>query len=341
MDGEVMEDLGNINITIRDGAGGGASGGNGSGQPGMGPLVPSRWRQLIGLGTRLPTSTGAGATEAAATTKMASLFDKLQQGLNVTGELGSAIRSPSVSGLLSLGQTSSATGSAIAGLGSAAAVAGPILIAVVGAVMLAKVAIEKLAQASEYVFSRIREVTRFSGQLQYATATERLAEFQRQLQDASINGAAYARVQQLQTVANDAQQKVMIRLNSIFASMAELFQRLRIAAYGLLDVVLSLLAKIPWRAIITAMQAALQAFVRFQQAILSAFQSIITTIQSIPLIGNLPSLTFAQGYLNFFQQVLALLQGILGNTTPQPQAKTGNLNAWFMGDVRAITGRAY
>ena len=343
-----MEDLGNINITIRDGVSGGGGGGGG-GQAGMGP-APSAWRQMIGMGTRLPTGGGAGSSGASVSnvaTRTAGLFQKLQNALNITGEVGSAVRSPSLSGLVSLGTASSQTGAALAGLTGALSIAAPIVLGVIAAVMAAKVALDLLRKASEYTAERIRDTTRYSGALQIATATERLAEFQRQLRDATVNGVAYARVQNATTIANNAQASAMTKLNGLIADAALIYQNLRLALWRVLDVLAQVAKVLPWRQIgnlvlnlnplvwyVRAVSASLSGF-------LSALHSITQYLSSIPIIGSLPGVQNAAMFSNWLQSILQYLKGIWNNTAPQPTPTTGNLNQWFMGDVLAITGRRY
>jgi hypothetical protein len=349
LDGEVMEDLGNINITIRDGASSGGGGGGG-GQAGMGPS-PSAWRQVIGLGTRLPTGGGAAATAPAVisniATRTAGLFEKLQGALNITGELSGAIRSPSLAGLVNLGTASSSTGAALAGLSGALAIAAPVVLGVVAAVMAAKVALDLLRRASEYTAERIREVTRFSGALQVASARERLAEFQRQLRDATVNGAAYARVQNAATDASNVQAAAMTKLNGLIADAALLYERLRLQFWRVIDLLATIAQRVPWAQIFNLLTL-LNPFVQYVKLMTAAFanaatvlNNIVQYLASIPIIGSLPGVQNALMISQFIQQVIQYLQGIWNNTMPQPQAQTGNLNQWFMGDVQAITGRRY
>jgi len=324
-----MEDLGNINITIRESGGGGGGGfipgmgGGGGGQPGSGPG---------------PVAALSGRTSG--------LFDKLQRVLGVTGELGSAIRSPSVAGFVGIGSSSSATAGALAGLTGAAALAFPAVIAVTGAIMAAKAALDVLSRASEYVADRIRELTRFSGSLMVATAQERLAQFQRQLADATVNGKAYAQVQVLETQANNAQAQAMLHLNAVIADMAALFQRLRLAFWQTVTPIISVLSTVNWRRVLeianlfNPLYQVLRLTTATIQNLLQSLASVFQWLGSLPFIGSLSGVQSLAAFGQYLQQVLQWLQGIWQNTQPQQQ-RVGNVNAWFMDDVRAVTGRRY
>jgi hypothetical protein len=305
---------------------------------------------MIGMGTRLPTGGGAGSTAASVSnvaTRTAGLFQKLQNALNITGEVSSAVRSPSLSGLVSLGTASSQTGAALAGLTGTLAIAAPIVLGVIAAVMAAKVALDLLRQASEYTAERIRDTTRYSGALQIATATERLAEFQRQLNDATVNGKAYAAVQNAATIANNAQAAAMTKLNGLIADAALIFERIRLTMWRVIDVFAQLAVRIPWRQVgnvalnLNPIIVYTRLWAQAMAALLSAFQSVTQYLSGIPIIGSLPGVQNAAMFSNWLQSILQYLQGIWNNTAPQPTPTTGNLNQWFMGDVLAITGRRY
>lgn len=316
-----MQDLGNINITIRGGTQGGVTG---SGQPGGGPgLVPS---SPSAPGRMLPTpavpppppplpTPGVPAGDSGAAVAPPSLFQRilqrLQTGSEIRGEIGQFVSSPSVGGLAQLGQASSTTGTALASLSRTIAAAGPIAIGVLAAVGAAVIGIKMLKAASEMTARRIEETMRFSGALQIGAGVERFREFQRTLADLNRNGAAYVQSQRLATMVNDAHSAAMTEMNGVIAEAGMMWQKMELAFWSFLNVLMK----------------GVNGIKNFLG--ISTEQMLLMTVN--PTIGSMYSWLKEP-----LQKLVEYVAAIMGYSKPKPGA---NINDWFMGDLAAMTRR--
>lgn len=321
-----MQDLGNINITIRGGAQGGATG---SGQPGGGPgFLPS---SPTAPGRNLPTpavspaavpsAPGADPGEAlggAATPSVSSfqmLMQRLQSGSAIKSEIGGFLRSPSLGGLAQLGEASSATGGALAELSGVLSAAGPIAIGVLAAVGSVIVTLKMLSAAAEMTARRIEETMRFSGVLQFQAGVEKFRQFERTLADLNRNGKLYAESQRLATMVNDAQAAATLQLNGIIAEAGMTWQKLELGFWTMLEL-----------------------FGKAVNMFKSVMDMIGVTIEDMLLFAVSPITGPMLSWLKEpLMQILQYLGLINANTKPKPGAV--GINDWFMGDLAAMTRR--
>lgn len=315
-----MENLGAIDINIREfrgmggGGGVGPGPGGGGGQPGGGPRPvppppatpsPTRLDRLLGL-------------------------------TNIAGEIRSFVTGPTVAGFAGLLQGGGATATALAGLGAA----GAALVPVVGSLVLAGAGLyagfKALQNAAERTAQRIAEVGRFSMAVVSAQVVERVRQLQRNLREAAENGRLYARAQTAATAAADATFEVQLQLNKAYALGAEAWHTLVAAAMRL---------AYPFARLVGIVADAVSAVTRFMQAIGVDISEVIARVLLVPATAFLDSLIgFKSGFgpfsmiRDFLVQILKHL-GIIGaNTKP---ATTAGANDWYIGDVQAITQRQY
>lgn len=305
MDGEgVMEDLGNINITIREQGGGGggggggglipSGGGGGGGQPGMGP-------------GRVPPPAGKPVAQ-----QMTSLMEQLGKIAAIRGEVSGFLSMPSLGSFAALGTSATETGALLTGLSGTLALAAPVVLGVIAAAGGVVLGFKALSSAADVVERRISELTRYSGALMIATAQERLAAFQRQLADATTNGAAYAQAQHMATLAADAQASVMRDLNGVIALAATTFHAFRAAFFIVAKQFTSFIGR-------------LTDLAKYLDLFMGAFR----------FAGGLA------GFLSYIYQAIKSVLNYLGIIVAATKPATGNVNAWFMADYQAITGRRY
>jgi len=338
-----MEDLGKINIEIREsGGGGGGVGGGGGGNMGGGPLAvrggerglirinqavihinqaviqqmqQGMTRALTGaIGTARSAARDRGSDAGAAPVPLGrfdrflQMLGRVETGSAIKSEMGAFIRSPSAGGLASLFGSSASTGRAVAALGAAAlpvAIAlGAVLVGVAALVVVYKV----LQNSAERVAQKFNEIVRFSPAMMFASATERIAQFQRQIADANKNGAAYARAQQFATASANAQAAAMLHIDAVAAQLAEAWHRLTL---------------IFWSAV-------------------KPIAEFVEWLFKMIDVGKLLMSMLARGLGGIFgfaiepllQSIYAQTATIAKNTTPQGGAA---INNWYTADVAAMT----
>ncbi len=307
-----MEDLGTININIKDMGSAGRFGGGGGPGGGPGPVVP----RIVPVRPSMPVPMPPPLPEPTAPPKtmwerVLGRLGQVEEGSLIKGEMLSFVRSPSIGGMASLFSTSASTGKAIAALGAAAApvavVVGAALVGVAGTIA----AYNLLSASADLVRRRFDEITRFSGAMMFAQANERLSQFRRQLTDASVNGTAYARAQFYATQASDAQAAMMIHVNAAAAELSVVFSQLWTAVYRTLTPLAQFAA---W----------LTKATDWGTVLLSAFTTMLSaTFPTLSVILN---------------GILIATKTTAQNTTPKG---AGSVNNWFMGDIQAITRRNY
>jgi hypothetical protein len=332
-----MEDLGHIDINIRElGGGGGGGGGSagGGGSPGGGPRLP-RIPQ--------PPVIAPGAAQSL------SGIEKVGKAGGVMDELSGFFSRPTASGFANLMSTSSATGEAMAGLGAAAGAAIPIIGAVVAAIAVGVLIFKALSAAAQKMAEVIQKLTRYSGELMQAVATERLREFQRQLDEAQENGKAYAMVQREATFAADATAAVTLQWNKVVAVGAIIFHRFTGVVMKMIYPITLLIGKLAdmWLAVDSFSQSLIG---DIQEGLRSLFDNYATPISEWldgvwndfrGMLGSfgdwLPTDIFST-LTGYVEKVLIYLGLIADNT----KKTSGNAaNDWFRADVIAMTGRKY
>lgn len=314
-----MEDLGRIQIDIRESVSAGGGGGGGGGRAGEGERR-------------------ADPQPAAVKSSLAQLVSVLSTTKTAMSEMASLVRAPSATGFMSAVSAGSAPMQVAGMLGLSGATATLAVGAVAGIAVAAGLAIkgmEMLGRAAAQVADRIAAVTRFSGTLMVASAQERLAAFNRLLREAALNGQMYAWAQRESTIAANATSDAMIEWNRLLSYGSVLYSRFLTIIMRLLEPMLrfaNLLAKMTltsgigdtiWSAITLAFKVAVQSIM----SVLGPFGSMVGSF--IGMFGSL---------IDWLANILNMLGIIATNTKPQVQS---SVNDWFLADVQAITGSSY
>jgi hypothetical protein len=326
-----MEDLGNINITIREtrmAAGGGGAGGGG-GAPGGGPgLVPP----LPGRGG---AGGGGGGGDGASPAGGDSWQDRLERVMAGVAEARALGRAPSVGGFASAASATGSTASGLSAIAPVLAAAAPAVAAAAAAVGLAVGAIYGLRAAAEATAARLEEVGRFSSDTTYAQAMERVAQMQRNLSEAGLNAGLYATAQIEATRAADAWAPVLNDLRAAMAALSVVWHRLSEATARLLAG-FGVLARMLGEAL-DALRAWVGPGGGDTRSDAEKVMDSIAGVQAIGMggIGGLAFLEINDG----IKAILKYLGLLEENTKPKPPP--AKPNEWFLQDIRAMTGRPY
>jgi hypothetical protein len=334
-----VEDLGAININIRE-LGGGGGGGGGSGQTGGGPAFMARnalkTGDILGPLTRVQefvsnnmgriTATltrsqqvGEDVLFASRTALLAMQQDKTKAAgfaSTLRGELADFFRAPSIGGYARLTQEGTATSTTLKLLGSTGKVLNKALfgLSVVGSV--ASLALAGLRKATEHVASRIESVGKFSGAILAANVEQRVQQLRDQLQEAAENGDFYARSIRAQTLEMQANAYMNRQLGVMTSSLSTLFSVLKAAVY--------------------AVVGGLTAFFTLSIRLPDLMAKMATPFMQRILDSAIPGTS-----LYGLRQILVYLGVISDNTKPKSAYDPHDINAWFQADILAMTGRTY
>lgn len=332
-----MEDLGNININIRElgGGGGRASGGIGGGPGGgafetstsavlFGPLtrMQSKFADMVGLYAGVISNSVRVWQDVERTIKsgiIALSQDRTKAAgfaSSLKAELTGFLRSPSLGGYADITREGTATSTTLKALGKTGATLQKAMfgLAVVGSV--ASVAVAGLRKASEHASKRIEEVGKFSGQILGAQMEQRVQALRDQLQEAAENGQAYARSIRYQTLENRAYAYMNRQLGFVTAGLASAFSALKTAVFAVIGGFTNLLTFGP-RLLDENRQRIVEFFKRFA---LTGQQRATLTVLEMMLVKL----------------------GIIGdNTKKDNKIDPKDINAWFQSDILAMTGKTY
>lgn len=333
-----MEDLGAININIRELGGGG--GGGGSGQTGGGPAIEAasatRRNALFGPLTRTQEMIARALGSVSATVTMSRQVggdvmrttqnailafqqDKAKSAgfaSQLRGELVDFFRSPSLGGYARLTQEGTATSRTLQLLGKTGNSLNKALfgLSVIGSV--ASVALAGLRKASDHAASRIEAVGKFSGAILAANVQQRVQQLRDQLQEAAENGDFYARSIRAQTLEMRANAYMNRQLGVITSSLSTVFSALKAAVY--------------------AVVGGLTAFFSLSIRLPDLFAKMATPFMQRILDSAIPGTS-----LYGLRQILVYLGVISDNTKPKSAYDPHDINAWFQADILAMTGRTY
>lgn len=303
-----MEELGRIDINIREssGAAGGGGGGAGSGSVGGGPAPRS------GGGTG-----GApliAPQQQAALKSLPAISQRMQYAVtssSAVNQMRDFLRSPSVAGYAELFKRGGDVRTMLAGMGATGARLLPIIMkaAMVAGVAIAAIgavaaAFAMLKQASEKVMERFERIYRYSPEMTFAKAQQRIADLMRDIREAQATGAMTAGVVSARIAADDAMSRAYIEWAPLLHGMARVFEFIR------------------WQ-----MGAALAFWGKLFNFMGSIFRPIYDILRPI---GE-AILAIQEAMLNYF--------GI--QLSRRPSANFSQANQWMLADVAAITGRRY
>jgi hypothetical protein len=256
-----VEDLGNINITIRDGAGGG--GGGGSGGVGGGPNAlaqrsmvlanqPIRIAQaviridqavILQFAEAIKGLTGTVAQAAKEAVKQtrtdmfaaqnAQILRPFFSAQRLGGEIAGYLRRPTYGAALSLMQEGTKTSKVLAGMGTVGhkVMAGMMGLGIV--VSGATLAMGGLRMATNHVQSRIEQTWLYSSATVGAMAEQQITKVTLVAREAQKNGEAYARSIRAQTEMIVKQSEFNIELGKSTAMLSRAFYELRGTLYQL------------------------------------------------------------------------------------------------------------
>ena len=326
-----MEDLGSININIRElaGGGGGGSGSVGGGPSGMayhtstssfmlGPLTRGQHQMVSAINRAVALMTRSVQTANDISRTITGAMVAFQQdplkgigfASSLKGELVDFFRAPSLGSYARLMQEGTATSAVLKSLGKTGMyVEGALMtVGMVGSV--ASVALGGLKKASEHLARRVEEVGKYSGPILAANIEQRMVQLQNTLQEAAENGELYARAIEFQTIELKTAAFFHRELGKITSGLSATFSTLKTAAYALGGGLVWLMNQLPRQ---TA----------------AMYQRILT---STAIMG--PG---AQGW----SAMLFALKNIDNNTKRRSQVDPKKINAWFQADILAMTGKVY
>jgi len=321
----MAEDLGNININIRDasGSGGGGSGGGSSGGGSGGGGSSGGGPRIV-----VPKPPPLIPDEAKKESLMSSIFGKLKIGQAISAEMKDLVTNPSISGFGELLTGTSTAGEALAGLG---AIALPATIAP-AAVALAAAALYKyfklLQAASEAVAKRIQEVSKYSGYLMKAVALEQWAAIGRTLKEANANGKNYAQVQREMTRVANASLEISIAYNKVMSVGALIFNRLMLILLKSIEPFARLIGKFA--------DTVFKGFSNPSAAPIWLKPTLFAAL--LPFAGILNWAVIIYKIGNLIEKALIYLGLISKNTAP---AIGSDVNDWFLADVYAMRGMKF
>ena len=223
-----MEDLGNINITIREAVGGrGASGNVGGGPARPEPPIAQQVAQAVQQGQQAQQAAlNAGKQPPINPQAMFARIDRIVGRQDVSSEIMNFLRRPSFAGATGLLREGTATRSMLQGLGKTGfAISGAFLAvgAAAGAVTLALTAFK---MAANHVASRIEETWRYSMAQAGAMAEQQVMKVAMLAKEAAENGQRYAEVIRAQTRLEQERARLNITVGKATAGITEDFYTL-------------------------------------------------------------------------------------------------------------------
>ncbi len=220
-----MEDLGNINITIREAVGGrGGSGNVGGGPARPEPPIAQQVAQAVQQGQQAQQAAlNAGKQPPINPQAMFARIDRIVGRQDVSSEIMNFLRRPSFAGATGLLREGTATRSMLQGLGKTGfAISGAFLAvgAAAGAVTLALTAFK---MAANHVASRIDETWRYSMAQAGAIAEQQVMKVAMLAKEAAENGQRYAEVIRAQTRLEQEKARLNITVGKATAGITEDF----------------------------------------------------------------------------------------------------------------------
>ena len=236
-----MEDLGNINITIRESVGGrGASGGVGGGPGGMARSTPEKEvAETIKESQEAQEKTIRELMEAVKPRTGEEIFGQFDpfkniiQGQEVSSELLSFLRRPSFGSATGLLREGAATRTMLNGLGTAGQLVGVALLGVGAIAGTVALAMKGFEMASQHASERIEATWRYSAQTASAMAEQQIAQIAAVIEEVQMNSDRYAAAIRAETFMMVEQARFNAELAKTTSVLARTFNQLRGSAYYL------------------------------------------------------------------------------------------------------------
>lgn len=217
-----MEDLGNINITIRETGGGrGASGNVGGGPQGKEPPTAKEVAEAVQAGE---TEQERIKRRAAEPVPPLAIFQKLDRTIGrqqIGSELMDFMRRPSFANATGLIREGTATRGMLEGLGKTGVKLGGALLAVGAAAGAITLAMKLMQAAVRHASERIEQTWRYSMEQSAAMAMQQVSRISMLAKEAAENGARYARVIRAQTAMEQEKSRLDIEIGKLTSKMAE------------------------------------------------------------------------------------------------------------------------
>lgn len=335
-----MEDLGNINITIREAIGGVGASGNVGGGPArresadrdmaaeIGRLMESHQAQVENV-TRQATQSGAQGILSPA------LLQKFVQQQDLQSEILGFLRRPSVSGATMLLRETSATQTMLKGLGTAGVALGAGFVAIGAIAGTVTMALSGLRRASEHAASRIEETWRYSAATAAAMGDQQVRVMGATIKEVVANGQTYARTIQQQTAVSVAQIRFDTELAKTTNVLARTFGRLQVAAYDLGTQTLKTNAA--WNLLGPGGQAVR---VALEAADMPALKKTVANQLSFLQHVNV-ALTGAFGGEAAARKLIISYLAQIDKNTKAKKDPMDIANEWFQADIKYLTGSRF
>ena len=222
-----MQDLGNITITIQEGADGRGASGNVGGGPARSEAPLARQvTQAVQQGRQAQQAAlSAGRQPPINSQVMFSGIDRLIGRQNVVSELMLFLRRPSFAGATGLVREGAATRTMLQGLGQTGLSISKAFLALGAAAGAVTLSLAAFKMASNHVAQRIDETWRYSMEQAGAIAEQQVAQVAMLAREAAENGARYARVIRAQTMLEQEKGKLSAEVGKLTAGMTEDFYR--------------------------------------------------------------------------------------------------------------------
>lgn len=352
-----MEDLGHIDINIRDMGGGGGGGGRGSGGgsggnggPGGGPALPSNALSLYG-----PAGAAQGNYQQQTASNIAGMRQNLKgwmagitamqgsrafMGAESIVELRDFFRNPTLSGFKLLTSNASATGTMLQKLAASSPRLAIWAMNLLGAAGAAASFVTVMKHAAEAIKERTLDLAKYSSALSLGVAREQMAQMSRDFKELHENGKMYAEAQRMDTWAADQWADAMIYVRQVMVGLGNTFNLLKVGLGYILKGI-ALPVSLPMRLGKLFEERYSLGFAAFRA---NFFNNLLTEFKGIRLASQmLPGFGIFGGLGDWLQGLLEKMSTdvskIKANTTKADLA--GEINDWFRADVMAMTGRAY
>lgn len=301
-----MEDLGSININIRDLGGGATAGSSGGGGQGVDEPAPKRAMRKPKTAEQRTQEAMERLTRIQQKNYEKAVTPALKRG-QLLGELGGLAQRPSLGGAMSLLTPGTQTAAMLAKLGPMAGIAAAGLVAVAAGAGAVVGTIKLLNAAADHTANRIASLGNVSMKMALANANMELLKFTYQMQDAAKNEAIYEQFAKTNLQYESAKNKLTIAWNGIVAKIADDWMNLLIPATE------ALAATFEWAS--------------------NHFDTIWGVTKDI--VG---STVFGAIAWNLMK-TMSFAERIARNT--DPKIVPTDINEWFLADVKAMTGRGY
>lgn len=326
-----MEELGSIDININENTiGGGGGAGGGGGDIGQGPRIPPRYSTASQQQTILSSMMSGikGMYPQVAVSNIGNLSGSINS-------LRETIRRPTTGGIADLLRKDGVLGRQLTGLGATGARVATAMLGIGAAAGAATVAFEFTSSMLQRINDRVSEIGKFSAALVSAQVGESLAKLQRGFSEAAKNGEVYARALRLQTINSDIYSSVVADLTAFGSVLAMGFTNLGTA-------LLYIVKPITWA--FGEVSRLMVKFANFVDSVLTPrllalVQKVAEAIANllVPLSGFLKTIGYGASGVGL-DAIIFWLRTI---NRDQNKQKMNPVNDWFLGDVKAMTGREY